>query len=42
MGGEYQNVILECIFKKQDDELGLDWSRSGQIQVAGCCEHKNG
>jgi len=38
IGGKYQNVTLKWILKKQDEERGLDLSRSGQRQVAGCCD----
>ena len=31
-------IILKRIFKKWYGGHGLDWSGSGQEQVAGCCE----
>jgi hypothetical protein len=31
-------IILKWIFKKRDRGHGLDWSASGQGQVAGACE----
>ena len=35
-------VILKRIYKKWDREARVDWSDSGQGQVAGSCECGNG